>query len=181
MNLNILLQTKRLTLRQWEAADANALISIANQPYVNSWLPDWRNSKAWVKPWIEKVQRHYVIDNPMTNFLSWAIELTESGQIIGQINIGSDGFDGKEISIGYFIDENHCSCGYTTEASAALINHTFSAYGYDHIMAIVQPANKPSNAVVIKLGFSYISTKEHLADGQTQKLPFNYYRLNNII
>lgn len=174
-----LLQTQRLILRGWEMSDTQALIKIADQEYVNNWLPDWLNSTEWVDKWIPMVQQHYVIDNPMTNFLSWAVTLADSGLVVGQINIGSNTFHGKEIGIGYFIDENYSGRGYTTEATINLIKYVFERYEYDHIAATVQPKNYASIVVVEKAGFQYIKTIEIQDNGQTEVLLFRYYRLKN--
>jgi ribosomal-protein-alanine N-acetyltransferase len=176
-NMNILLETTRLVLREWEKSDYEALLAIANQPYVHGWLPDWYGWDRWGHDWIDKVNKHYQIDNPTTNFISWAIVFKETNTVIGQISIGN--FENKEIGIGYFIDENYCNHGYTTEAAGDLIQHVFRKYCYDHIIATVQPLNHSSNAVIMKLSFQFVSTIEILDDGQVEVLPFNYYRLNN--
>ena len=173
-----MLHTKRLYIRQWELADSDALAEIANQEHVNRWLPDWLNCREWVIPWIEKVSRHYAIDNPITNFLSWAVVFSDNDRVIGQINIGSDSFEGKEVGIGYFIDENYCNCGYASEAAAVLVEHTFKKYGFDHLAATVQPHNYASIAVVEKVGFRFIKTIMRKDSGQSEALPFNYYRLD---
>lgn len=175
--MNILLETDYLILREWKDIDYESLVSITDQPYVYSWIPDWQGWSGWGHDWIKEVNTHYQIDNPMTNFMSWAIVLKETNKIIGQINIGD--FEDKEISIGYFIDENFSNHGYTTQAASALIQHAFKKYHYDHIITIAQPANLASNAVIKKLGFQLISVIKSLQDGQTQALPFNYYRINN--
>lgn len=176
-HLNILLITERLILREWEQSDYEELLAITNQPYVHSWLPDWYGWDRWGHDWISKVNKHYHINNPMTNFISWAIVLKGTNTAIGQINIGP--FQNKEIGIGYFIDERYCNHGYMTEAASTLIRHTFQKYRYEHIIATVQPLNYSSNAVIKKLGFQFVSTIEILDDGQSEVLPFNYYRLNN--
>jgi len=175
--MNILLETERLVLRDWEDTDYEELLAITNQPYVHSWLPDWYGWDRWGHDWISKVNRHYKIDNPMTNFISWAIVLKATNTVIGQINIGP--FQNKEIGIGYFIDEKYSNHGYMTEAANALIVHVLAKYRYDHMIATAQPLNHSSNAVIKKLGFQFVSTIEFLGDGQPEVLPFNYYRLDN--
>jgi RimJ/RimL family protein N-acetyltransferase len=177
--MTVLLKTERLLLREWELGDTEALIQIADQPHITVWLPDWRDSKNWAAAWISKVQRHYDINDPMTHFLSWAVVLTESGRIIGLVSSGADSFKGKELGIGYFIDESCRNKGYITEAAAALTEYLFESYRVDHISAVVQPKNAASNTIIKKLGFSYISTVELLESGQPAVLPFNCYRLNN--
>ncbi|MDF2927708.1 MAG: acetyltransferase, ribosomal protein N-acetylase [Paenibacillaceae bacterium] len=171
------LYTERLVIRRWEACDAAALIQIANQEHVHSWLPDWRNAEKWVRFWIAKVRNHYDIDNPMTHPVSMAVALKATDQVIGQINAA--GFQNKEIGTGYFIDEHFKNCGYITEAMACFIAYLFDQYPYDHIIATIQPLNESSKSVAAKLGFRYVSTIRMLDDGQTEVLPFDYYRLDH--
>jgi [ribosomal protein S5]-alanine N-acetyltransferase len=169
------LYTERLVIRRWVASDADALIQIADQDHIIYWLPDWWNSSKWAVRWIDKVRKHYEIDNPMTHFISMAIVLKATNAVIGQVNAG--GFEDKEIGIGYFMDRDHLDCGYTTEAMASFMADIFQRYDYSHLIATVQPPNEASIAVVKKLGFQYASTIEMLGNGQIEALPFHYYRL----
>lgn len=174
--MSIVLQTERLVLREWEDADRAALVRIADQPSVNSWLPDWLECEKWAKSWIEGIQRHYLTDDPMKEYLGWALVLKKTNAVIGQINVGP--FEEKELGIGYFLDESYCNQGYVTEAAQALIAHVFEKYGYDHIIAMAQPENHASNAVIRKLGYRFIEVIHVKENGQTDVLPFNYYRLD---
>jgi len=168
--------SERLMIRQWRQSDHDALLAIADQLYVNQWLPDWYGWDRWGHDWIDRVNRHYQTDDPMKEFLGYAITL-KSGTVIGYIGISS--FEDREPGIGYFIDEHYSNQGYITEALIAFTNHVFEKYGYTHIIATVQPANFSSNAVLKKAEFKLISTIEILDDGQTEVLPFHYYRLDN--
>jgi RimJ/RimL family protein N-acetyltransferase len=60
----------------------------------------------------------------------------------------------------------------------AFAAHLFQKYGYDRLVATVQPENIASNRVVRKLGFTYVSTILTLGDGQAQELPFHLHRLD---
>jgi len=174
--VRVKIETPRLILRQWRRSDYKALLAIADQPFVNRWLPDWRGFDQWGHDWIKRVNRHYRIDDPMNKFIQYAVTL-KSGQVIGSIGVGP--FEGKELGVGYFMDENFSNQGYMTEALTAFTAHIFEKYNVDHLVATVQPNNLASNAVARKAGFQYVSTIEMLDNGQTEMLPFHYYRLED--
>ena len=173
------LQTKRLILREWRHADAPRLIEIAGQEHIEHWLSDWREFDKHAEGWIEWVRSHYIVNNPMEEFISWAVTLGDTELLIGQIGVGSfDALGGQECEIFYFMEAGHCCKGYMAEAVTAVAAHVFGAYGYDHVIATVQPDNLPSCRVVEKCGFHYLKTIEYRAGGNPTALPFRYYRLN---
>ena len=170
-----LLRTERLILREWEEADAEPLIHIAVKEHISYWLPEWGNCSEWALPWIQgTVKDGYNINNPIEHFMTWAIVLKKSNELIGMINIGSDEYRGKEVGTGYFLDMDYENHGYMTEALTALRDYVFRTYKYDHIAAMVQPQNAASIAVIQKAGFKYveniISESGGFAEPVTQKL-----------
>jgi RimJ/RimL family protein N-acetyltransferase len=59
----------------------------------------------------------------------------------------------------------------------AFAAHLFQKYGYDRLVASVQPENIASNRVVRKLGFTYVRPFD--AGRRTgQELPFHLHRLD---
>ena len=173
------LQTKRLILREWRPADAPRLIEIAGQEHIEYWLPDWREYDKHAKGWIEWVHTHYAVDNPLEKFISWAVTLRDTGLLIGQIAVGSFDEAGElEAGIGYFMDAAYCGRGYTPEAVRVVTAYCFRAYGYDHMIATIQPDNLPSRRVAEKCGFRYVKTIEFQDNHQPTVLPFRYYRLD---
>lgn len=175
-----IIETQRLIIRNWESSDANSLINIVNKPNIQKWLLDWDNPEEWIAKWIENVRNHYIKDSPINDFISWAIILKETNGIIGQINIGGDEFDNKEVEVAYFIDDSFTNLGYATEATEAIVDCIFQRYGYTHINAIIQPQNYGSIATVKKLGFKYIETIEKQLTGHSYPLLFDVFRLDNI-
>lgn len=174
-----IIETQRLIIRNWESSDANSLISIVDKPKIQRWLLDWDNPNDWIAEWIENVKNHYIKDSPIIDFISWAIVLKETNGIIGQINIGGDEFDNKEVEVAYFIDDNFTNFGYATEATKAIVDYSFKRYGYTHIKAIVQPENYGSIATVKKVGFKYIETIEKQLNGHNCPLLFDVFKLDN--
>ena len=180
IGMNLYIETERLILRQWQISDIKTLINLTGQKHIEHWMPDWREYDKHAKSWIEMVLSHYKSNNPMDKFVSWAITLKKCNKLIGQIAIGCfDKLGEKELSIGYWLGMEYTNCGYMTEAVNAVTNFAYKKYGYDHIIATIQPENLPSNAVIKKAGYKLISTINILDDGQTEVLPFHYYRSDN--
>ena len=109
--------------------------------------------------------------------LFYAVVEKESGRLIG--NAGICSIKDNEVGAAYFIDEEFKCRGYTTEAMAALIETAFAKYGIEYLIATIQPGNLSSIAVARKLGFTLVKTAMLLDDGQTEELPFHYFRLDN--
>lgn len=174
------IETQRLIIRNWESSDANSLINIVNKPNIQKWLPDWDNPEEWIAKWIENVKNHYIKDSLINAFISWAIVLKEVNSVIGQINVGGDEFNNKEVEVAYFIDDSFTNLGYATEATKAIVDCIFQRYGYTHINTMIQPQNHGSIATVKKLGFKYIKTIEKQLTGHSYPLLFNVFRLDNI-
>lgn len=174
-----IIETKRLIIRNWESSDANSLINIIDKPKIQKWLLDWDNPKEWIAKWIENVKNHYIKDSPIIDFISWAIILKETNEIIGQINIGGDEFDNKEVEVAYFIDDDFTNFGYATEATRAIIDYCFKRYGYTHIKAMAQPQNYGSIVTLKKVGFKYIETIEKQLNSHNCPLLFDIFKLDN--
>ena len=160
---------------QMQIAWYTLLISII----FKKWVLDWNNPQAWIAEWIENVKSHYIKDNPIIDFISWAIVLKETNEIIGQINIGGDEFDNKEVEVAYFIDEDFINFGYATEATKAIVGYVFQRYEYTYIKAIVQPQNYGFVVTVKKVGFKYIETIEKQLNGHNCPLLFDVFKLDN--
>ena len=79
----------------------------------------------------------------------YAVELKESGKVIGNIYCGNRDFDAKEV--GYIINANFQRKGYAAEALAAVIKHAFSA-GTHRVYAECDPKNERSWRLLEKVG-----------------------------
>lgn len=178
--MSLKIETEHLILRQWQLSDMEKLILLAGQDHIEYWMPDWQEYHKHAEGWIKMVLRNYEIDNPMENFIGWAVTLKERGELIGFVGIG--GFDEageKEISIAYWMDIKYNGYGYMTESAKAVADMAFNRYDYDHIIGAVQPDNHPSRRVLEKTGFKYVKTIEFKDSDQREILPFHYYRMDN--
>ena len=79
----------------------------------------------------------------------YAIQLKETGKVIGNIYLGNRDYNTKET--GYIINENYRRRGYALEALTAVINQAFSS-GVHRIYAECDPRNTRSVMLLEKAG-----------------------------
>ncbi|MBQ1482423.1 MAG: Cof-type HAD-IIB family hydrolase [Erysipelotrichaceae bacterium] len=160
----VILETKRLVLRPWEASDAEACFKYAKDPQVGpaaGW-PAHRNIEE-SKEIIEKVLRV-----PET----YAIVLKETGEAIGSISLHfhSDLAEkDDEAELGYWLGVPHWGKGIMTEAGKRILAHGFQDLHLERIWAGYYEGNERSRRVQEKLGFRYVRTTEGLEVRQMQE------------
>lgn len=179
MTNKVLCETKRLLIREYTGVDGRELGDFAGKESITRWLPDWIGAEEWATPWIEgKVMNGYRLNNPMEQILFYAVIEKESGKIVG--NVGIHDFKKSEVGVAYFVNEDYKCRGYITEAMQVFAEYIFNKFGYEYLIATIQPDNSASIAVAKKIGFEYIETLNIVDDGQIEELPFNYYHLKNL-
>lgn len=80
----------------------------------------------------------------------YAIELTSTGKVIGNIYCGHRDYQSKEV--GYIVNRGYQGKGYATEALSAVIRHAFST-GVHRIFAECDPRNIRSWKLLERVGF----------------------------
>ncbi len=81
----------------------------------------------------------------------YAMELKESGKVIGNIYYGRQDFDAREM--GYIVNKNYQRKGYAREAAMAVIKNGFDN-GVHRIFAECNPLNICSWSLLENLGFA---------------------------
>ena len=141
----MILDTQRLILRKPEEKDLNDYMEFVNSEFVNRY-----NAMSFVTR--EKAQARFAAADDSTV----AIELKETGRVIGMIYIGDDslryGVAAKELS--YFLREEEARKGYMKEALAALIRHLFTEEKLECISARCFAPNIASQRLLESLGFT---------------------------
>lgn len=79
----------------------------------------------------------------------YAIELKESGKVIGNIYYGNRDFESKEV--GYIVNKNYQRKGYASEALSAVIENAFMD-GVHRVFAECDPRNECSWRLLEKVG-----------------------------
>lgn len=144
------IHTQRLRLRAPLPQDAAALLAILGDPEVTRFhnLPTLR-TLAEAAEALERLQERY----ERGDTIRWAMELLESGEMIGTVGLLRFDFEHRRAEVGYEIARRFWGRGLTPEATAAVIRYAFSVMNLHRIEAGVLPGNIASVRVLEKLGF----------------------------
>jgi RimJ/RimL family protein N-acetyltransferase len=153
------LQTPRLILRQFTAADVDALVELDSDPAVMRYVTGGRGTpRAEIRDevlpfWMAYDQRGEgygfwaAIDRATADFLGWFHLRPHPG-----------GDDPRGAELGYRLRRTAWGRGYATEGSRALIDHGFADLGAERIYAETMVVNAASRRVMEKAGLRYVRT-----------------------
>ncbi|HSL31657.1 MAG TPA: GNAT family N-acetyltransferase [Anaerolineales bacterium] len=147
-----ILETERLTLRQFELRDAEFILELLNEPSFIRNIAD-RGVRT-----VEDA-RNYLLNAPITSYQKhgfglFMVELRETGEPIGMCGlIRRDGL--QDVDIGYALLPRFWSKGYALEAARAVREYARNRIGLKRLVAIVDPANESSIRVLEKIGLRY--------------------------
>nr|WP_299425013.1 GNAT family protein [Sphingomonas bacterium] len=144
------METERLVLRALRVKDAEALHPMYSDVDANY----YGSHPATVTLDETRVSLEKKVGD--TAWRGWAITLKGDDTAIGNVAC-YEKRQGKVTEIGYMLRRDHWGHGYVTEAVAAMIDLLF-AEGQRRIFADTDPDNKPSIAVVERLGFTLEAT-----------------------
>jgi RimJ/RimL family protein N-acetyltransferase len=152
MEIMNILETERLTLRQFTNDDSKFIIEQLNEPSFIQNIGD-RNVHS-----TEDAHR-YLQNGPITSYQKngfglYAVVLKETGEIIGMCGlIKRDQLE--HVDIGYAFLPRFWSKGYALEAASAVKADGRDRIGLKRLVAIVDPTNEGSIRVLEKIGLKY--------------------------
>jgi RimJ/RimL family protein N-acetyltransferase len=142
------LTTCRLILRQMTSADLDHMAALLGDPAVMRYYPAPK-SRDGAQAWIDWNQRLY----RERGFGLWAITIRATNEFAGDCGLTPQRVDGaEEIEVGYHIRAGLQGNGYATEAAAACRDFARDPLGLHRLIAIIDPANIPSQRVAAKIG-----------------------------
>src|SRR5437899_3058843 len=134
------IQTQRLSLREFEAEDLNALILILSDPDTMRYYPA-AFDRAGVADWIDRNRARYANDG----YGLWAMVLNSTGELIGDCGLVRQRVDEvDEVEIGYHVRHDLWVRGYASEAAHACRDCGFATRKVDHLISLVRPENLAS-------------------------------------
>ena len=117
----MVLETKRLLLREMKPDDFQALFLVLGNPET-MWHYPYTFDGQHVKDWIERNINRYQKDG----FGLWAVCLKQSGEVIGDCGLTLQNINGKTLpEIGYHIRRDCQRKGYASEAARAVRDRRF--------------------------------------------------------
>lgn len=144
------LTTKRLSLQLHEETDLDDLFILRTDPsvmqYMDKPIP---TDKSIVLQRIKEIRQDF-IDRKGIN---WTIKLKNTPEVIGYMSLWRIDHTNHRVEIGYALKKEYWGKGITYEAACRIIDFAFQDLKAHSIMANINPENKASEALLIKLGF----------------------------
>lgn len=139
------LHTERLTLRAYRLEDFERLAALFETPrsrYMGGPLPKkqvWAGFMSTVGQW------------PILGMGAWAIDLTETGECIGEVAITRP-MDYPETELGWLLYEGFEGKGYAFEAARAAQDHARTVIRPSSLVSYIDPDNARSIRLAERLG-----------------------------
>ena len=133
----MILETKRLILREYTREDFDALYAILSDPETMQHYPK-PYDEAGTMRWLT-----WSMDNYATyGFGLWAMILKESGELIGDCGITMHPIDGEQLpEIGYHVNKAYWRQGYAKEAATAVRDWGFTQRPFDCLYSYMAAGN----------------------------------------
>jgi len=147
----VLLETPRLRLRPFVSSEAEALFRYRRDPEVMRYIasgPDRTIEDT------RKVLDRYFRHQEKYGFSKWAVELRETGALIGDSGLMLLD-DGSDFELGYRFAREQWGQGFATECGRAWLEAAFSRFGLERVLAFAHPDHAASIRVLTKLGMQF--------------------------
>jgi RimJ/RimL family protein N-acetyltransferase len=148
------IETTRLLLRLPEAADAQALMEIYQDPEVLEQggviltAPPGGIEVALRN--VDRLLRHW----KRYDYGQWSVVEKATEQVVGCVGFYHRD-ELSEVEVGWIIRRSHWGRGFATEAARAVIDWAWRTTTIDHIVSVIQPTDARSMRVAEKSGLRF--------------------------
>ncbi len=150
------LQTERLLLRRFVIEDAEAMY--------NNWASDDAVTKFLTWPThagvdvTRQVLESWIASYERADFYNWAMQLRQTGELIGNIAVGKYREDIAGAELGYCMGTRWWGQGLMPEAGRAVVRYLFDEVGCNRVAAVHAVGNPKSGRCMQKIGMRYEGT-----------------------
>ena len=152
--MEYIFETERLRIRKFVVEDAQALYENHLEEEVKKWIPN--ESYADIEETQDAI--NFYVDCVNNKRLPYvlAVELKETGKLIGDTGVNE--VEGKinEVEIGYGISKKYSGKGYATELLNAMTEFIVLTFGIDVLYGRVMRGNNASVRVLEKNGYIFV-------------------------
>jgi RimJ/RimL family protein N-acetyltransferase len=150
------LETPRLTLRQFTDGDVDNLFELDSDPQVMRYLTGGRPTpREQIRDLM--IPFHLAVYDRLDRLGTWAVESAADGEFLGWFHFrpGPDG-DITNVDLGYRLHRSAWNMGYATEGSCALIRMGFTELTVERVFAHTMTVNAASRHVLEKCGLTLV-------------------------
>ena len=145
------LETERLVIRPWQNGDRDAFKIMSGDPEVMRYV---HGGEPYTEEEVDQFMARQAKNLAEHDMCMGALAEKASGRVVGVAGVQPLGQSG-DLEIGWWLARDMWGRGYATEAGAAAMNHVLDTLKRPRVVAIIDPGNTPSVAVVTRLGFQY--------------------------
>jgi len=143
--------TPRLIIRHLRDPDLESFLAYRNDPEVARY-------QGWNVPYTRENALEFIAemkDKQPTpgEWLQLALELPETGEIIGDVAVHMMKSDPRQAYLGYTIARPHWGQGYASEAVRAVLDYLFCELNLHRVVAECDVENTASQKLLERLGF----------------------------
>lgn len=153
--MDCVFETTHLKIRKFVPTDAQALYEHHLEEEVRKWIPN--ESYANLQEAQNAVRFYADCVNQKCLPYVLAVELKETGELVGDIGINPVAGKSAEVEIGYAICNRYSGKGYATELVHAMAQYAVSAFGIRVLFGRVLRGNHASLSVLEKNGFVFVA------------------------
>ena len=152
--MKYIFETEHLKVRKFEIEDAQCLYENHLEEEVKKWIPN--ESYADIEE--TKGAINFYVDCVNNNHLPYvlAVELKETGELIGDTGINEVEGGSNEVEIGYGICKKHSGKGYATELVKAMTEFSVETFEINVLYGRVMNGNNASIRVLEKNGYEFV-------------------------
>ena len=151
----IIIETKRLCIKQIESEDISQLLRIYNSSKNMQFISDGKCK--WSKDEIinkyEKINKNYAL-----GFGIFVIKKKKTNEIVGEAGLFNSFSEASKLELGYIIDNKHWLKGYGKETCAGLIDYAFNTLNVTVLIARMYAKNVSSVVLSEKCGMIKINS-----------------------
>ncbi len=146
---NIVVQTERLLLREFDESDAAAYYMLGSDPAVTRFTGTGMLTS--LEHALQVLRANPLTDYKQHGFGRWACVLQETGKVVGFAGLKRLD-DLGEVDIAFWLLPACWGTGLATEAACAVLQYGFEHLLLERIIGLVDPQNTASIRVLEKLG-----------------------------
>jgi ribosomal-protein-alanine N-acetyltransferase len=151
--MNPLLQTARLSFRDFTLDDYDSVHAYGGDPQVTRYTAFGPNTPEQTKVFLQLVSAESAQRERANH--NFALIHKQTHKLIGSCGLMRTDMNGPQFSLGYVLHKDWWGQGYASEATAELMKFGFNELGAHRLWAHVFVGNAASEKVLRKLGFRY--------------------------
>ncbi|KOO48567.1 acetyltransferase [Priestia koreensis] len=155
-----MIETQRLVLRKIEMNDASRMFDyiFSDHRVMDNLIKGPHKAISETIDRLTEITNHYVSEN----FCYWGIEMKESGELIGTIDLYNIDDGTENCEVGYNIGFNWWNQGYGSEALHAIVEFAFRFMNIHKISATHNIDNPASGRIMLKVGMKREGIIRHM-------------------